>query len=333
MKRRRNPDDEGLLARLSIRVDDYPAETRGRKGNFKQVNAYEEGVLVARFLFKLLRKYAEAKDVAVIPDLQRRGVASWLYRWVERKYGVKVIHSKDQTTDGRAFARGRRNPAGKQEMEYVKVDPRSLRFREPDQDRIAVRQFLLDMRAAGGRSRSGPRWPPSMPPIIIHNGEILDGHHRVAAAIKANLREIPAVEVSDSLVDRYNGAMEPIEMAVERWLEKRWGGTRKNPDDRELLGRLSLTLEHHGRRRIGDGRTLPVVDVKIYDGSRQVGAFLFARIGKAIEAVDAYVNPSLRRRGVASWVYREVGRHFGTTVRHSKLQLEAGKAFAWGRRR
>lgn len=108
---RRNPDDTSLLSRLTVEVDDDPAVARGKSGNWKMAIAKEEGVTVARFLFKLQRKFAEAKDIAVLEDVQRKGVASWLYRWVERKYGVKVKHSTDQTRDGRAFAEGRRrNP-------------------------------------------------------------------------------------------------------------------------------------------------------------------------------------------------------------------------------
>lgn len=170
-----------------------------------------------------------------------------------------------------------------------------------------------------------------MPPIIIHNGEILDGHHRVAAAIKANLREIPAVEVSDSLVDRYDGAMEPIEMAVERWLEKRWGGTRRNPDDEALLRRLTVEVDDDPASMRGkvDG----YVEVRVFDGRSYVAIATFRLKRDYAEAVDVSVNANYRRRGVASWLYRWVENRFGLKVLHSRDQTADGKAFARGRRK
>jgi GNAT superfamily N-acetyltransferase len=107
---RRNPDDEALLRRLTVEVDDDPASTRGRVDRYIEVRVFDGKAYVAIATFRLKRKYADAMDVSVNANYRRKGVASWLYRWVENRYGLKVLHSSDQTTDGKAFARGRRNP-------------------------------------------------------------------------------------------------------------------------------------------------------------------------------------------------------------------------------
>jgi hypothetical protein len=107
--RRRNPDDEALLRRLTVEVNDYPSAALGKKGSYKLVTAKDRGRIAGSLFVKVERKYATAREVKVELHYRRKGVASWLYRWVENRYGVKVLHSSDQTLDGKAFARGRRH--------------------------------------------------------------------------------------------------------------------------------------------------------------------------------------------------------------------------------
>lgn len=109
---RRNPDDSDLLRNLKVDVDDDPRQMRGKSGEYIEVRVFDQRTndYVAIFTFELKRKHAYAVDIQVPRQYRRRGVASWVYRWVEDAYKVTLHHSKDQTADGKAFQRGRRNP-------------------------------------------------------------------------------------------------------------------------------------------------------------------------------------------------------------------------------
>ncbi len=108
---RRNPDDKELLARLTVETDDDPRAMRGKVDHYLEFRVFDEGRLAATATFRTKRKYMEAVEVIVNAPWRRRGVASWLYRYAQNRTGLIVKHSKDQTLDGRAFAKGRRrNP-------------------------------------------------------------------------------------------------------------------------------------------------------------------------------------------------------------------------------
>jgi GNAT superfamily N-acetyltransferase len=110
--RRRNPDDQDLLRRLTVETDDDPRWARGKVDHYLEFRAFDGKLQAATANFRVRRKYLEAAEVIVNPAWRRRGLASWLYRYAERATGMKVKHSKDQTTDGKAFAKGRRrNPS------------------------------------------------------------------------------------------------------------------------------------------------------------------------------------------------------------------------------
>lgn len=106
--RRQNPDDKALLRRLTVEVDDED-HNRG----YLELRAYDGDRQVATGYFAKSATFATAHDIQVAKDWRRRGVASWLYRRAEKHLGVPVRHSipRHQTTDGKAFAKGRRkNP-------------------------------------------------------------------------------------------------------------------------------------------------------------------------------------------------------------------------------
>lgn len=112
MRRRGNPDDQDLLRRLTVETDDDPRQMRGKVDSYLEFRAFDGRLLAATAIFRVRRKYIEAAEVVVNPAWRRKGVASWLYRYAERKTGMRIRHSKDQTTDGKAFARGRRRNPG-----------------------------------------------------------------------------------------------------------------------------------------------------------------------------------------------------------------------------
>lgn len=122
---RRNPDDASLLSRLTVEVDDDPRAMRGKVDHYVEFRVFDGKEYAAVATFRVMRKYAEAVDVQVTQKYRRKGVASWLYRWVENKTGLIVKHSKDQTLDGRAFAKGRRgNPS--QDLEIASKSLKSV---------------------------------------------------------------------------------------------------------------------------------------------------------------------------------------------------------------
>lgn len=48
-----------------------------------------------------------ATEVEVKPDYRRQGIADSMYRYVEQKFHVKIVPSRDQTEMGEAFWAGR----------------------------------------------------------------------------------------------------------------------------------------------------------------------------------------------------------------------------------
>jgi membrane-associated protease RseP (regulator of RpoE activity) len=89
----------------------------------------------------------------------------------------------------------------------VNLDPREIRgWQEVDQEKVDAIAEAMDeagRKIATARGQSGytPAWPAKMPKVVVgalpHGGcviyEVADGHHRVAAAIRAGLGSIPVI--------------------------------------------------------------------------------------------------------------------------------------------
>lgn len=127
---RTNPDDEDLLRRLTVEVDDDCAYAAGKMGRYVELRAFDGKNYAAVATLKLIGRTAHPIQVDTWPAYRRRGVMSWLLRWAETNLRCKVRDSKDLTADGRLFKQGRRRNPG---------DPKSL-----------LQQLVAEFRADGG---------------------------------------------------------------------------------------------------------------------------------------------------------------------------------------
>ena len=106
--------DQDLLSRVELRFDDDPRFAFGRKKKYVQVKAYLDGEEVGQANFLVGRKYLYARrdreGVYVVPELRRKGLASFMYDQAEMHWNRTVVHAprKHQTPEGQAFAKGRK---------------------------------------------------------------------------------------------------------------------------------------------------------------------------------------------------------------------------------
>lgn len=110
--RRTNPDDQDLLRRLTVEVDDDCAYAAGKMGRYVELRAFDGKNYAAVATLKLIGRTAHPIQVDTWPAYRRRGVMSWLLRWAETNLRCKVRDSKDLTADGRLFKQGRRRNPG-----------------------------------------------------------------------------------------------------------------------------------------------------------------------------------------------------------------------------
>lgn len=111
---RGNPDDKRLLRGMTLNEEYYELEPDDENMAYVSVVAMaRNGDQAGRLEFwaDYHANVGRAVDVKVASKYQRRGVASWIYREAAKKYRLRrILHSKNQTLAGQAFARGRRNP-------------------------------------------------------------------------------------------------------------------------------------------------------------------------------------------------------------------------------
>lgn len=149
-----------------------------------------------------------------------------------------------------------------------------------------------------------------IPPVVVDSeGNILDGHHRVEAARRLGLQDVPAFEKFDVAKGRTfeqsaKGATSTTDKTGQKWNVK---------TTTEALGAAGDTLSHM---------------VKVTDEKGQLVAYAdFAPTGDGRIAAEAvHVAPYLQGRGIAEMMYRNAAETVGAEIVPGRAQTPAGAA-------
>jgi hypothetical protein len=127
IKKAKNPTDEEFLKKIRIEKFD--------NGVFIRYEVIYEGQEIAVFILKVDKNYIE--DVEIFSDeFKRRGLATYVYNYIEKDLKIKLQPSKAQTKDGKLFWQHRtkktspkiNNPTDYSFLRLLKIEKRKLEF-------------------------------------------------------------------------------------------------------------------------------------------------------------------------------------------------------------
>lgn len=97
--KKKNPTDKNFLNQIEIKKDEIWMPVTDNI--LIKYHIYYKNKLVG--YFKLTKGYNYIDNMHVIEKYKRRGLATFMHKYIEKDLGIKIVPSEDLTDDGEEF--------------------------------------------------------------------------------------------------------------------------------------------------------------------------------------------------------------------------------------